>query len=179
MNEMFSTAPLTHFISVEIVSFEMSQADPTSIPADDLYVLVRTVLRYSRRFRQVLDEPLESAFGLNTKEILVLSAIMDGYDTPSAVAERQSLPAPTVSRMVSKLVAEGLIERLTDPKDLRRQRLMLTPQGAEARQDIRLRAQAMVQEHFGHLNPADLAAAVSALQTLEEGLFRPTQEANA
>lgn len=146
---------------------------------DDLYTLVRTVLRYSRRFRQVLDEPLEQALGLNTKELLVLAAIMDGFDTPSAVAERHSLPAPTVTRIVTKLVSDQLVVRVTDPSDLRRQRLQLTPNGEKARIRTRQNARSIVQKHFGHLNPADIDAALVALKALEVGLFKPASEVNA
>ena len=100
----------------EIIPFEMNDSPslPTS-PPDEVYALVRAVLRLSRRFHQVLDDPLEHSLGLNTKELVVLAAIMDGADTPSAVAERQRLPAPTVTRMVTKLAGLGLLERVSDP----------------------------------------------------------------
>ena len=133
---------------------------------DELYGLVRLTLRLARHFRQRLDEPLEQAVGLNTGEVLVLSAIMDGCDTPSAVARRQSLPAPTVTRMVTKLVELGLVERVTDPQDLRRQRLQLTAQGEATRLKTRESAQAIVQSSFGELDPAQVRAALAALELL-------------
>lgn len=137
---------------------------------DELYGLVRLTLRLARHFRQRLDEPLEQAVGLNTGEVLVLSAIMDGCDTPSAVAERQSLPAPTVTRMVTKLVGAGLVQRVTDPDDLRRQRLQLTAQGEAKRLRTRESAQAIVHDLFGGLDPAQVTAALAALETLAADL---------
>lgn len=143
----------------------------SSSDSDELYGLVRKVLRLSRRFGQTLDEPLESSLGLNIKELLVLSAIMDGAATPSAVAEAHSLPAPTVTRIVTKLVEAGLVQRVTDPSDLRRQRLELTPEGAQTRSRTRQVGKQIVGEQFGHLEPAQIRAALEALSALEEALF--------
>lgn len=147
--------------------------------ADDLYLLVRRSLRLSRRFRQVLDEPLEQAVNLNTKEVLVLSAVMDGLDTPGAVAEHHRLPAPTVTRIVTKLAGQGLLERVTDPADLRRQRLRLTPAGEATRRTVRAAAQDIVQAHFGHLPPERVRAALSALEALEAALAPAPAEVGA
>ena len=143
--------------------------DPTP-PQDELYGLVRLTLRLARHFRHRLDEPLEQAVGLNTGEVLVLSAIMDGCDTPSAVARRQSLPAPTVTRMVTKLVDLGLVRRVSDPDDLRRQRLQLTAQGEATRLRTRESAQSIIQSSFGTLDPAQVTAALAALDTLAASL---------
>lgn len=145
-------------------------------PSDELYALVRQTLRLSRRFRQVLDEPLEQAVNLNTKEVLVLGAVMDGFDTPGAVAEHHCLPAPTVTRIVSKLAGQGLLERISDPADLRRQRLRLTPAGEAARVRTRAAAHEIVQAHFGHLPPAQVHAALSALESLEASLALPQEK---
>ncbi|WP_216328856.1 MarR family winged helix-turn-helix transcriptional regulator [Deinococcus aestuarii] len=136
----------------------------------ELYDLVRLTLRLSRRFLSALDEPLEAALGLNTKELLVLAAVMDGADTPGTVAARQKLPAPTVTRIVTKLVGQGLVERVTDPGDLRRQRLRLTPQGEATRGRTRATAQDIVDAHFGALPAEHVGAALAALKALEADL---------
>lgn len=158
----------------------MNSPEPSSsAETDELYTLVRTVLRLSRRFRQTLDEPLEQALGLNTKELLVLAAVMDGFDTPGAVASRHSLPAPTVTRIVTKLVASGLVERISDPGDLRRQRLQLTEAGARTRARTRATAQDIVEAQFGHLPAPTVHAALEALAVLDAALARPGAEALA
>lgn len=143
---------------------------------DELYALVRQTLRLSRRFRQVLDEPLEQAVGLNTKEVLVLAAVMDGLDTPGTVADHHRLPAPTVTRMVTKLADRGLLERVVDPADLRRQRLRLTPAGEATRRRTRAASQDIVGAHFGHLPPATVHAALVALGELEAALAPAREE---
>ena len=139
-------------------------------PADDLYDVVRLTLRLSRRFKQALDEPLEHATGLNTKELVVLAAIMDGAHTPGKVAAAQNLPAPTVTRIITKLVEAGLVERVTDPADLRRFDLRLTPQGQATRARVRASGQDIVHTHFGNVPAPTVQAALGALSALHEAL---------
>ncbi|GGM03025.1 MarR family winged helix-turn-helix transcriptional regulator [Deinococcus aerophilus] len=150
-----------------------SSPSPTEAQTDALYDLVRLTLRLSRRFRQALDEPLETALGLNTKEVLVLASIMDGAQTPGSVAARQSLPAPTVTRIVSKLVEAGLVQRVSDPADLRRFRLQMTPQGEALRARTRATGKQIVTSHFGHLPPERVAAALQAVGELHEAMNAP------
>lgn len=143
---------------------------PSQAQTDDLYEVVRLTLRLSRRFAQVLDEPLEGALGLNIKELVVLAAIMDGAQTPGRIAAAQNLPAPTVTRIVSKLVEAGLVVRVTDPGDLRRVELRLTPQGTATRSRVRATGQDIVQAHFGHLPEDTVRAALNALNALDTAL---------
>lgn len=143
---------------------------------DELYELIRLTLRLSRRFRQALDEPLETALALNTKELLVLASIMDGAQTPGRIASRQSLPAPTVTRIVSKLVAAGLVVRVSDPADLRCFQLQLTPQGEATRARTRQTGQQVVASHFGHLPPQRVHAALEAMRAFHDALNAPISE---
>ncbi|MFK7603661.1 MarR family winged helix-turn-helix transcriptional regulator [Deinococcus sp. SM5_A1] len=147
-----------------------SRAEPQT---DQLYDLMRLTLRLSRRFRQALDEPLETALGLNTKELLVLASVMDGEQTPGRIATKQNLPAPTVTRIVSKLVNNGLVERVSDPADLRCFHLHLTPQGEATRARTRESGRAIVASHFGHLPPQRVQAALTAMQALHNALNAP------
>lgn len=146
---------------------------------DELYDLVRLTLRLSRQFKQTLDEPFEQSLGLNTKELLVLAAIMDGAQTPSRIAQKQHLPAPTVTRIVSKLVAAGLVERVTQPTDLRCFDLRLTPAGQAVRARVRGTGQDVVQAHFGQVPPATVQAALKALRNLQDALSSNAPEVQA
>lgn len=158
----------------------LTPGSPPEAASSELYDLIRLTLRLSRRFRQALDEPLETALGLNTKELLVLASVMDGEQTPGRIASRQSLPAPTVTRIVSKLVSAGLVERVSDPADLRCFHLHLTPQGVATRARTRQTGQAIVASHFGHLPPERIEAALRAMQAFHDALNAPvavTEEA--
>lgn len=145
----------------------------TPSPQPELYALIKQVTQLSRAFRRTLDEPLDTALGLNIKEATVLVAIMEGVNTPGRLAEHHSLPAPTVTRIVTKLERAGLVQRVSDATDLRRQHLELTPSGAATRARIAQVSQATAQQHFGHLPAADVKAARLALSTLMDGLGLP------
>lgn len=47
------------------------------------------------------------------------------------IAERTGVPAPTATRVVNRLVADGLARRFTDPDDRRRVLVQLAPQGGQ------------------------------------------------
>ncbi|MGF7233578.1 MAG: MarR family winged helix-turn-helix transcriptional regulator [Frankia sp.] len=54
-----------------------------------------------------------------------------------------SLDRSTVADVVARLVARGLIQRLRDPRDARRNLLRLSPRGARAREDLDPHVRAM------------------------------------
>jgi DNA-binding MarR family transcriptional regulator len=66
--------------------------------------------------------------GLEVKELLVL-AELDAHPHPAELAEVLSMPKPTVTSYVKKLEAAGFLSREIDPCDLRRHRLLVTPEG--------------------------------------------------
>lgn len=143
---------------------------PTSSDDEQLYALVRAVMRFARRFRGSL-QPLETEFGHGLDALMALSAVCDGAVlTPGELAEHQGLSAPTASRVVARLVEAGLLQRGGDPDDLRRQMLSATPAGFELRERLRGEARALVRERFADLPPHAVRGAVTALEGLEAGL---------
>ena len=66
--------------------------------------------------------------GLEVKELFVL-AELDQHPHPAELAETLSMPKPTVTVYVKRLEAAGFLHREIDAADLRRHRLLLTPEG--------------------------------------------------
>ena len=66
--------------------------------------------------------------GLETKELFVLAEV-DAHPHPAELAGVLSMPKPTVTIYVKRLEAAGLLRREIDGADLRRHRLILTPEG--------------------------------------------------
>ena len=82
----------------------------------------------------------------------------------------------TVSTLVNKLVAAGLLERSRDRRDGRAARLHLTRAAVRRMAAWRDRRQALVAQAMGTLAPADRAAiagALPALRRLADALERP------
>ncbi|WP_027481594.1 MarR family winged helix-turn-helix transcriptional regulator [Deinococcus pimensis] len=140
--------------------------------------LVRRLLRLGRAMYAVLDEPMGAALGLNLKELLVLSAISSGDDSPGRIAARQHLPAPTVTRLVARLVELGLVERGGDPSDLRRSPLRLTDAGLALDARRREEAARLLAGYLAHVADDTVHDAIVALTRLEAelGAERQPQE---
>src|ERR1700727_4038641 len=65
--------------------------------------------------------------GLETKELFVLAEV-DAHPHPAELAGVLCMPKPTVTIYVKRLEAAGFVRREIDCKDLRRHRLLITPE---------------------------------------------------
>jgi DNA-binding MarR family transcriptional regulator len=82
--------------------------------------------------------------GLETKELLVLAEV-DVHPHPAELAGVLSMPKPTVTMYVKRLEAAGFLRREIDGADLRRHRLILTPDGRKTM----ARGLALLSKAFG------------------------------
>jgi DNA-binding MarR family transcriptional regulator len=94
--------------------------------------------------------------GLETKELFVLAEV-DVHPHPAELAGVLSMPKPTVTMYVKRLEAAGFLRREIDGADLRRHRLILTPEGRKTM----ARGLALLSKAFG----ARLARLNSAQQS--------------
>lgn len=76
-------------------------------------------------------EPRISALGLESKELFLLAEI-DEHPYPAELASALSMPKATVTLYLKRLEAAKFVRREIDPADLRRHRLLLTPEGRRA-----------------------------------------------
>ena len=75
--------------------------------------------------------PAMDDLGLGPNDHWLLSAV-DEYHYPTEIVNATKFPAPTVSQMLKRLEALGLVERSLDKSDLRRYRFDLTEKGRQA-----------------------------------------------
>ena len=73
--------------------------------------------------------PLLREQGLQASTLWLLTAV-ERHPHPTELCREMGLPAPTISRLLKGLEAEGYLVRETVPEDLRRYRFLLTPKGA-------------------------------------------------
>jgi DNA-binding MarR family transcriptional regulator len=85
-----------------------------------------------------------SELGLETKELFVLAEV-DAHPHPAELAGVLSMPKPTVTMYVKRLEAAGFLRREIDGADLRRHRLILTPEGRKTM----ARGLALLSKAFG------------------------------
>ena len=69
-----------------------------------------------------------SELGLEVKELFLLAEV-EVHPHPAELADVLSMPKPTVTMYVKRLEAAGFLRREIDGADLRRHRLILTPEG--------------------------------------------------
>jgi DNA-binding MarR family transcriptional regulator len=103
--------------------------------------------------------------GLETKELFVLAEV-DAHPHPAELAGVLSMPKPTVTMYVKRLEAAGFLRREIDGADLRRHRLILTPDGRKTM----ARGLALLSNAFGARLARLNLAQQSELATLLEKL---------
>jgi DNA-binding MarR family transcriptional regulator len=106
-----------------------------------------------------------AALGLETKELFVLAEV-DEHPYPAELAATLCMPKPTVTVNLKRLEAAGLLRREIDAADLRRHRLVLTPDGRKAMS----RGLALLSEAFGARLDRLTAAQQASLRMLLQKL---------
>ena len=88
--------------------------------------------------------PAITELGLETKELFLLAEV-DAHPHPAELAGVLCMPKPTVTVYVKRLEAAGFLRREIDGADLRRHRLILTPEGRKTM----ARGLALLSKTFG------------------------------
>ncbi len=153
-----------------------SQISPAANPAakepDPQPDKVGQILRLLRRINHATDlhsKRLIKATGLTTPQLVVLKTIQElGEVTAGTIAAHVSLSAGTVSILLDRLEAHGLIERYRSTRDRRIAHAQLTQKGM----DVVARAPALLRdkfiERFSLLNGAAQEQSVAVLKQLAD-----------
>jgi DNA-binding MarR family transcriptional regulator len=103
--------------------------------------------------------------GLETKELLLLAEV-EVHPHPAELAGVLSMPKPTVTMYVKRLEASGFLRREIDGSDLRRHRLILTPEGRKTvARGLALLSKAF-SARLGRLSPAQQSELATLLEKL-------------
>ena len=142
--------------------------------------LARRFLHGAWHATRQLEAVAATAGALDLSELMVLEYAASSDLGPSAIAEALRLPDHTVSRLLGRLEAAGLVERRLDPGDARRRTLSATSAGRA--QLARLHD--ALQAHFGtllHAHDGDrLRSFATVLTTIvaAEAPAQPSAEVN-
>jgi len=100
------------------------------IPAATSHLSV-LLTRAERRVARRVDVALRGS-ELTAEQWRVLSALVDGAGHPmSEIAGEAMVPAPTLTKLVDRLLDRALVRRGIDPADRRRVLVVLTDRGVE------------------------------------------------
>jgi len=123
--------------------------------------------RLARQLRQ------QSDIGLTPSQLSALSSIdRHGPLTLGDLAECERVAPPSVTKVVAKLEADGLVTRKVDPSDRRCSHVTVTERGADLLTESRNRKSAWLAARINDLDAdqrARLAAALDVLETLTTG----------
>jgi DNA-binding MarR family transcriptional regulator len=114
-------------------------------------------------------KPMLDALGITFPQYLVLHALweQDGR-TVGAIAERLTLESSTVTPLVKRLEAAGLVARARNPEDERQVRVSLTQAGRDIRQHCGCLAETLLAR-LGMI-PADVASLNGQIQAMRDAL---------
>ncbi|MGO8871040.1 MAG: MarR family winged helix-turn-helix transcriptional regulator [Acidimicrobiales bacterium] len=126
------------------------------VDADEAVLVARlrlAVTRLHRRLRQ------QSAGGLTQSQASALASIDTlGAPTLGALAAREAVQPPSMTRIVAALEELGYVTRVSDERDRRVARVTLTPLGSEVLERGRSLRNAYLAERVGLLSPQDREA---------------------
>jgi DNA-binding MarR family transcriptional regulator len=105
--------------------------------------------------------------GLETKEFFVLAEVA-ASPYPAELAAKLVISKASMTGYVRNLVAKGFLRREIDEADLRRQRLILTPEGVTARDRALVTLATGFDRRLARITPADRSELERILLTLLE-----------
>jgi len=125
------------------------------------------VTRLHRSLRQQADA------GLTPSQVSALAGVERlGSPTLGALAAREAVQPPSMTRIVSALEELGYVTRVADPSDRRVARITVTPSGEAVLRQIRSLKNAFLAERVAALDPTARAALgdlTSLLERLVDG----------
>jgi len=131
-------------------------------PSETAGRLRLSATRLARRLRQEADA------GLTPSMLSALAMIeIHGPLTLGSLADHERLAPPSVTKVVARLEAEGLVVRTSDPGDRRVTRVTTSPQGAALIAESRRRKTAWLAGRIEALDPDQQARLAAALDVLD------------
>lgn len=115
---------------------------PAAAQLDDqlCFSLYATSMAVNRTYKPLLD-----GLGITYPQYLVLLALWEGDGrTVGAIAARLGLESSTLTPLIKRLEAAGLVTRTRNPEDERQVQVRLTPRGAALREECGCLAEALV-----------------------------------
>ena len=118
--------------------------------------------RLARRLRQ------QAGTGHTPSQLSALATVeRHGPLTLGALAEHERVAPPSITKLLAKLEADGLVERATDPDDRRVQRVSITKAGSDLMAESRRRKTTWLTARIRELPPEEQARLADALDVLD------------
>lgn len=131
------------------------------------------ITRTSGRYFQVMEKTLKP-LGLDVAQWRVLMCLDPvGGRSVSEIADICVIKLNTTTKIVQRLLAEGLVACSSARRDARVTEVRLTPRGLELQTRARAEAETVFARAFAGLDPADVAVADAVLERIFQNLGVP------
>ncbi|ESR26239.1 MarR family winged helix-turn-helix transcriptional regulator [Lutibaculum baratangense] len=128
--------------------------------------LTRAARLHRSRAQAILRE-----MGLYPGQETVLQVLLEDDGQPmSTLARELKVRPPTVTKMVTRMAAQGLLVRLASERDARSATVHLTQAGRERATELKQRWKALEQETLAKLDGKDRKRLVKLLSAIEKAL---------
>lgn len=136
--------------------------DHDALLEESFHLLGRTLARFDPGRLEAWVE-----LGLTMTQLRVLFILRnEGGASARTLADRLNVTPSTLTRIVDRLVGQGLVCRSVDEDDRRLVRHSLTEAGASAVEELERAGRSRMNEVFGRLSGEELGRLVSALRDL-------------
>ena len=134
---------------------------------DESLIALRRILRATELYAR----DLAHAAGLTPAQLRVLQVVDEKSSaTPKALATQMGVSQATVTTLVDKLVARGLVERIPSERDRRQTNVVVTEQGHSRLIDAPDALQQRYVRAFAKLSDWEQAQLVSSLERVADML---------
>ena len=142
----------------------------------DYLPLLRELVRTYQAFERYSAAHVQG-MGLTPAQFDVIATLgnTEGMN-PKQLGEKTLITKGTLTGVVDRLQAKGLVERQPDPQDGRGQIVRLTPQGQATFERVFPAHGAHVARVFANVAPAERERALHALQVLRQAFERASSE---
>jgi DNA-binding MarR family transcriptional regulator len=142
---------------------------PTAPGASDTHRLVQLLCQAEHSVRRELARALE-AEGSTIEQWRALSLLSDGKaHAMSEIADHAMMAAPTLTRLIDRMVADTLAYRTADPSDRRRVLVHATPAGQALHRQLARCIEAGRDRILADAAPDDIAELAALLADLSDG----------
>ena len=139
-------------------------------PASVMQRLAQLLSQAERGVTRQLGRLLEEE-GCTVEQWRTLVLLADGVShSMSEVAEFALLPAPTLTRLIDRMVADNLAYRTPDPQDRRRVLVHITPRGRALQRLLAGRIEGSQAALLAEADPDDVAQLATLLTDLADRL---------
>lgn len=142
---------------------QIGKRDAFELPEEEAYLnVIRTAALFACQFNRLFKSKGIGESGYNVLRIL-RAAGHEGR-TWTAIHENLVVPAPDVTRLVSRLERDGLVTRERSTRDRRVIRVFITPAGQRLVDELDEPLQDLHRSMLGHLSPDELSDLSRALE---------------